>query len=167
MTRAHLSQAQTLEPPGIDNDRAAARLSLFVLSPVEKHRSRRRNKFRTVAMKLRAKFLTPIQNLALNLTFEVMDEEQINRTAQEYKDIAAQLPQLKILQFKINQRLKEMHTSDRERLYEICRFKAGDKRYTYEPLPTEISYETLRAALTISGMRPPRHQQRRVNLGER
>jgi hypothetical protein len=112
-------------------------------------------------MKSRAKFPTPIQNLALSLTFDVMGERQNDRTAQEYKDIAARLPQLKILQFKINQRLKEIHTRDRERLYEICRFKAGDKRYTYEPLPTEISYETLRAALTISGMRPPRHQRHR------
>src|SRR5689334_15348268 len=99
--------------------------------------------------------LTPIQNLAVNLVFEVLGEKRENRTAQEYRDIAARLPALKMLEFKINERLKELHTTDRHRLYEICRFQAGDERYQYEPLPTEISYETLRAALTIAGLRMP------------
>lgn len=104
---------------------------------------------RIFAVKHRQAFPTPIQNLALNLVFEVMGEDRENRTAQEYEDIAARLPPLKVLEFEVNKRLQALHTTDRSRLYEICRFKAGDERHTYEPLPTEISYETLRAALRL------------------
>jgi len=111
-------------------------------------------------MKPRKSFLTAIQNIALDQVFDVMGEERINRTPKEYMEIAAQLPPLKRLLFAVNERLRQLHVTDPDRLYEICLFKAGDKRYTYEPFPKKISYETLRAALTISGMRPPRRKAR-------
>jgi hypothetical protein len=113
-------------------------------------------------MKVRKPFPTPIQNIALDLVFEVMGEERVNRTSQEYRAIAARLPALKRLEFLINTRLRQLHKSDRDRLYEICRFGAGHKRYAYEPFPKKISYETLRAALTIAGMRPPRKARRKA-----
>lgn len=107
-------------------------------------------------MKPRATTLTPIQNLALELVFEVMGEQRLNRRYDEYMAIAARLPPLKVLHFKVNERLKELHKSERDRLYEICLYKPCDLRIRYRSMPTTISYETLRAALTDSGMRPPR-----------
>ncbi len=99
---------------------------------------------------------TPFQDIALNLAFRVMGECRFNRTYQEYMDIAARLPPLKVLVHKINEQLQELHNDDGIRLPEICRFKARDERYTYGKYPREISYETVRAALVISGMRKPR-----------
>jgi hypothetical protein len=104
-------------------------------------------------------FLTPVQDVALNLAFAVMGERLINRTCDEYMAIAASFPPLKVLTYKINQLLKHLHECDGcggFRLPEICRFKPGDERWDYEPYPTEISQETVRAALVLSGMRDPR-----------
>lgn len=107
----------------------------------------------------RAQFPTPIQDIALNLVFAVMLEERINRTCDEYMAIAARLPPLKVLTFKVNQMLEQRHKCDGcngARLPQLCRFKPGDQRIIYEPYPKTISYETVRAALEISGMRLPR-----------
>jgi len=104
-------------------------------------------------------FPTVIQDIALNLVFAVMGERRINRTPQEYAAIAAKLPPLKVLSFKVNQRLQLIHQeSDRSKipLPQLCRFKAGDKRWNYEDYPRKISRETMRIALEISGMRRPR-----------
>jgi hypothetical protein len=60
-------------------------------------------------MKKRRKFPTSIQNIALELVFEVMGEERINRSREEYMEIAAKLPPLKQLVFTINKRLKQLH----------------------------------------------------------
>jgi hypothetical protein len=111
--------------------------------------------FGALAVKPRATTLTPIQNLALDLVFEVMAEERINRRYEEYLAIAARLPPLKVLYFKVNEHLKRLH-SEGDRRYEICLYKPGDLRVRYRSIPGTISYETLRAALTDSGMRPPR-----------
>ena len=105
------------------------------------------------------KLPTPIQDIALNLVFDEMGECRFNRTYQAYMDIAARLPPLKVLVHKINKRLQRLHKTHNGRLAEICRFKAGDERISYEPFPTKISYETLRAALVISGMREPRSRK--------
>jgi hypothetical protein len=43
-------------------------------------------------MTKRPHFPTPIQDIALNLTFAVMREKRINRTYDEYMAIAARLP---------------------------------------------------------------------------
>jgi hypothetical protein len=110
-------------------------------------------------MKKRPQFPTPIQDIALNLIFAVTGEERINRTYGEYMAIAARLPPLKLLTFKINRLLQERHRCDGcngVRLPQLCRFKAGDQRITYEPYPKAISSETVRTALEISGMRKPR-----------
>ena len=52
---------------------------------------------------------TVIQDIALNLVFSVMGERRINRTQQEYAAIAAKLPPLKVLSFKVNQLLQSIH----------------------------------------------------------
>jgi hypothetical protein len=105
---------------------------------------------------------TPIQNIALNLIFAIMGERRINRSFSEYMAVAAKLPPLKVLTFKVNQMLRHLHEcngGDGLRLPEICRFKAGDQLVTYESYPKTISYETVRAALEVSGMRSPRWQR--------
>jgi hypothetical protein len=104
-------------------------------------------------------FPTPIQDIVLNLVFAVMGECRFNRSAHEYADFAAKLPALKVLLFRINERLKGMHYGSRCSgipLPQICRFQAGDERWDFEDYPQKISYETLRAALIVSGLRSPR-----------
>ena len=102
------------------------------------------------------RFATQIQNLALSLVFKAMGESRYNRTNDEYMAVSARLPPLKQLLPQVNGLLKEMHevsARDGVPMPQICRFKKGDQRIVYEPYPREISYETLRAALTVSGMR--------------
>src|ERR1700730_17052533 len=110
-------------------------------------------------MSSRRKFTTPIQEIALNLIFVAMNEGRINRTYDDYMAIAARIPPLKILTFKVNQLLQHLHKCDGcegIRLPELCRFKPGDQLVDFEPYPKRISYETVRAALEIAGMRRPR-----------
>src|SRR5947207_7349600 len=106
-------------------------------------------------------FPTPIQDLALSLTFVAMGERRFNRSYDEYMAIAAKLPPLKVLLFKINQLLQQLHkcTNECNGVLQLCRFKAGDKIIKYEPYPKSISYETLREALAILGMRERRWQK--------
>jgi hypothetical protein len=102
---------------------------------------------------------TVIQDIALNLAFSVMGERRINRAQQEYADIAAKLPPLKVLSFKVNQLLQSIHQESARSeipLPQLCRFKAGDQRWNYEDYPQKISRETMRIALESSGMRRPR-----------
>ena len=104
-------------------------------------------------------FPTPIQDIALNLTFVVMGEKRINRTYDEYMAIAERLPPLKVLTFKINQLLEQLykcHGCNGVLLPQLCKFKAGDQRTIYEPYPKTISSVTVRTALAITGMRKPR-----------
>jgi hypothetical protein len=82
-----------------------------------------------------ARFLTPIQDIAINLVFAVMGERRCNRTRDEYDAISARLPPLKRLVWKVNEELKSMHARAARsgvRLPQICRFKAGDERWDYE-----------------------------------
>jgi hypothetical protein len=104
-------------------------------------------------------FPTPIQEIALNLMFAVMRERRINRTHKEYMAIAANLPPLKVLTSETNRFLQHMNKCSGcagVLLPELCRFQAGHRRIVYEPYPKRISYETVRAALEIAGMRQPR-----------
>jgi hypothetical protein len=105
---------------------------------------------------------TPIQEIALNLIFTVMGERRCNRTPGEYAAIAAKLPALKILVFKVNEALTWMHSRSRRSgvpLPLLCRFQAGDARCIYEDYPGEISYETVRTALNVSELRSPRRHK--------
>ena len=107
-------------------------------------------------------FPTPIQDIALSLIFAVMRESRFNRSYDEYMAIAAKLPPLKKLTFEVNETLRQLHKYDGcngMRLPELCRFRSGDKRITFEPYPEAISHQTVRTALTIAGMRKPRWQK--------
>ena len=71
-------------------------------------------------------FLTPIQNIAMNLVFAVMGEYRFNRTQQEYAAIAAKLRPLKILVHEVNKRLELIHRQSVESgipLPLLCRLK--------------------------------------------
>lgn len=97
--------------------------------------------------------LTHIENIALDLVFEAVNEERINRTAFDYLGIAVMLPPLDDLHHMVNQQLRQRICSSSYSVREICRFKAGDRVIKYEPYPRSISRETIRSALVLSGMR--------------
>jgi hypothetical protein len=106
------------------------------------------------------RFPTPIENIVLNAVFHLMNEERFDRTHKEYMQIADRLPALKVLHGQINDMLGQI-AADGAAPYEICRFKAGDERYRYEPFPTTVSLETVRSALTVAGMRKQRGRRSR------
>jgi hypothetical protein len=108
---------------------------------------------------LKTRFPTPEENIALSLIFEWLGESPINRTMEEYMDIASRLPPLKVLHGIVEQRLRKLHTSGQP-LYEICDFRKGDRSHWYRPFPKRISLETIRTALNVSGMREPRWSKR-------
>jgi hypothetical protein len=104
-------------------------------------------------------FLTPVQDIAINLVFAVMEESRCNRSVHEYLSLAERLPPLKVLLHRINEELDRLHQQAAHRgvpLPQICRFQAGDERWEYEEYPQKISRETLRKALDISCLRPSR-----------
>jgi len=70
--------------------------------------------------------LTSKENIALNLIFEWLGESRINRTFDEYAEIASRLPKLEALHAHVNQRLREIAETG-SAPYEICYFRAGDR----------------------------------------
>jgi hypothetical protein len=113
---------------------------------------------------------TLVQDIAVRLMFKVMGEEQVNRTHEEYADIARRLPPLKKLHYLINASLKAEHAehaSGRSSLPQICRFKAGHQIIRFETYPLNISYETIRAALVAYGFREPRRRNQAKQLMSR
>jgi hypothetical protein len=115
-------------------------------------------------MRKKRQFLTPFEEIALNLAYNVVGESGINRTRAEYVVVAAKLPVLKVLTHKVNEQLKWMHQRSAYSgvpLPLLCRFNAGDQRYSYEEYPRHISYQTVRTALNISGLRT--HRGSRTN----
>jgi len=103
---------------------------------------------------------TSREELALNIIFDSMGESRFNRTHDEYLAIASRLQPIKALHGMINDRLAAMAAAG-EAPYQICHFKKGDKYPTYEAFPTSVSIETVRSALTKSGMRMPRGRRGR------
>lgn len=103
--------------------------------------------------------LTDIENIALSLVFDAVEEQQINRSADEYAKIAQSLPALKVLHHLVNEELRERLQSPEYANRQICRFKARDRVIRFEPYPRSISIETLRSALNWSGMRQPRSRR--------
>jgi len=81
------------------------------------------------------RFPTPIEDIVLDIAFELMGESRINRGHKKYMEIAARLPPLKKLHGQINDRLREMAVADTAPS-EICPFKKGDQHIWYKPFPT-------------------------------
>ena len=98
-----------------------------------------------------------MQDIAINLVFRVMEERRLNRTLAEYAAIAAKLPPLKILVHEINELLRWMHERSANQGFRCLSCGAskngGDKWYFYEAYPRKISYETVRKALEVFGLR--------------
>lgn len=74
-----------------------------------------------------------------------MGESPFNRTIDEYLAIAARAPKLAVLHADINRALGNMAAAGHAP-YEICYFKAGDKKIWSEKFPTSLSIETVRQA---------------------
>jgi hypothetical protein len=90
-------------------------------------------------------FLTSKENIVVILIYGWLGESRLNRTYDEYMEIAARFP-------KVAARLREM-AADGFAPYQICYFKAGDWYPWYEEFPTSLSMETVRTALLKMGMR--------------
>jgi hypothetical protein len=106
-----------------------------------------------------SKFPTSRENIAIDIAFDLLGESRINRTHEEYMEIASRLPPLKKLHGLINDRLAEMKKKGIAP-YEICHFKRGDQYYRYEKFPSSLSLETVRSALTKIGMREPGYRRK-------
>jgi hypothetical protein len=96
-------------------------------------------------------FLTSKENIAVNLIYEWLGESRINRTYDEYMEIASRFPKLEACHAYVNQRLREMAQKGIAP-YGICYFKAGDRYPWYEDFPTSLSQETVRTALLKMAM---------------
>jgi hypothetical protein len=96
-------------------------------------------------------FLSPKENIALNLIFEWLGESRFNRTYEEYVAIAWRLPKLAALHAYVNERLRKLAAAG-VAPYEICYFRSGDQYPWYEPFPVSLSITTIRTALIKSGM---------------
>jgi hypothetical protein len=108
--------------------------------------------------------LTTIEDLAISLVFRVMSECRYDRGQQEYYDIASRLPPLKQLHHQVNEELRQFLEPYGNEPPEFTRFAAGHERIVYERYPTEISIETIRRALVLSGMRTPRTRRRALSF---
>jgi hypothetical protein len=106
-----------------------------------------------------SKFPTPVEDIVLIVAFDLMGESCVNRTHDEYMQIAARLPALKVLHGKINDRLAQIAAAGAAP-YEICPFKIGDKYIRYKSFPDSVSLETVRSALTKAGMRTKLRQKK-------
>jgi len=104
-------------------------------------------------------YLTSKENIAANLIYEMMGEPRINRTIDDYIEIASRFPKLAACHAHVNQRLREMKENGTAPLYGICYFKAGDRHSRIEEFPTELSIETVRTALLKMGMPPNRNRR--------
>jgi hypothetical protein len=111
--------------------------------------------------------LTAIENLAINMVYMVMRESRYNRSPDAYAAIAARLPHLKELHYRVNECLKAYLLSLKARGHgspEFCRFKTRDERILFETYPDGISGETIRSALIKHGFRVPRGAAKPLEL---
>jgi hypothetical protein len=107
-----------------------------------------------------SQYLNSKENLALDLVFEILNEERCSTTGKDYSDIIARLPPIKVLHGQIND-LLESWAKAGFAPYDICHFKVGDRYPWYEKFPDSISLETVRSALVKSGMRSKGTRKRR------
>jgi len=97
-------------------------------------------------------FPTSKEDIVIDLVFGWLGESRINRTQAEYEAIIARVPKDEAVHSYVNQKLREL--AQRGVVpYEICYFKHGDRHPWYQSFPTSLSRETVRTALTKSGLR--------------
>jgi hypothetical protein len=107
-----------------------------------------------------SKHPTSKEYIALGLISDWLGESFINRTPQEYEEIAAKLPRIKVLGGVVNAALTRIAATGAAP-YTICYFKAGDKHIWYEPFPERLSDEIVRSALVKAGFRTKQARKRR------
>jgi hypothetical protein len=95
-------------------------------------------------------FLTSKENIVVNLIFDWLGESRVNRTYDEYMEIASRFPKLEAWHAYVNQRLQKMAEAGFAP-FQICYFKAGDRYPWYEDFPTSLSREIVRTALIKMG----------------
>ena len=103
----------------------------------------------------------PLEELAVNLLFESHGESRYNRTPAEYQHLALLARNLKDAYYRVNKGLKERHVAGKFEGAAICDFKAGDRYPHYRLIPTSISLQTIRNALTALGFRDPKWRKRK------
>jgi hypothetical protein len=91
-------------------------------------------------------FPTPGENIVIDLACEWIGESRFNRSRDEYIVMRQKLPKLEAIHAYVVQRLKEIAETGTAP-YQICRFRAGDKKIQYEPYPRRLSRETVRNAI--------------------
>ena len=112
-------------------------------------------------------FLTPEEDLALELIFKSLGESSANciedawNTCGKYLDVAERAPKLDVLCADVNKLLADTAAAGLVP-FEICSFKRGDRYYAYKKFPTSISRETIRRAWRKSGMRELQLRQKRL-----
>src|SRR5689334_14988439 len=96
---------------------------------------------------------TAVQSFVMKVLYEILGVDPINRTPEEYQQIAARIPKhLKVVHWLINDYLKN-HPVSEFSCTQFTRFRAGDKVVRFESYPTSISPETVRSALKAYGWR--------------
>jgi hypothetical protein len=96
-------------------------------------------------------FLTSKESIVIDIAFGWLGESRINRSSDEYMDIASRIPKLTALHDIVNTTLQSMANAGFSP-YEICYFKRGDYGHSYENFPASVSLETVRRAWLKSGM---------------
>ena len=96
-------------------------------------------------------FLTSKENIVVDLIYDWLGESRINRTYEDYMEIASRFPKVEACHAYVNQRLREMADAGNAP-FEICYFKAGDRYIWYKDFPTSLSRETVRCALLKMSM---------------
>ncbi len=95
-------------------------------------------------------FLTPAEEIVINLVFEWLGETRVNRTMSEYIEIARKVPKVDAVYAYANERLPKIAATGAP--YEICDFKPGDAFWKYRPFPRSVSRETVRTAMAKFGI---------------
>ena len=102
----------------------------------------------------------PLEELAVNLLFELYGESRYNRSPAEYQHLASLVANLKDAQHRVNKRLAERHAAGDFDGTAICDFKGGDRYHHYRAIPKTISLQTIRKGLTALGFRDAKWRKR-------
>jgi hypothetical protein len=95
-------------------------------------------------------FLTPVEEIVIDLVFEWLGESRINRKMEEYVAIAHRFPKIESAHSHVNERLRRITAAGAP--YDICDFRAGDVSHRYRSFPRSVSRETVRTDIKKFGI---------------
>ena len=96
--------------------------------------------------------MTSKESIAHSLIFDRLGKSPFNHDIDDCIAIAARAPRLEEMHRYVNSALQEMAIAGRVP-FEICYFKAGDRKIWHQKFPVSLSIETVRQAWIKSGMR--------------